>query len=157
MIDPSKVGTDWQADELDAIVATYFAMLAAELTGRPYVKAHHARGLMARTGRSHRSVEFKHMNLSSVLADLGLPTIRGYKRKTISRAPSSPPSNATSIPIRKPGPSASRSRASRAPVCQKPPPRFPPHSMGRGTAPRLRRRRIRGQATRRRGRRRHLH
>lgn len=32
---------------------------------------------MARTGRSHRSVEFKHMNLSSVLADLGLPTIRG--------------------------------------------------------------------------------
>ncbi|WP_433949276.1 DUF3883 domain-containing protein [Brevundimonas bullata] len=81
MIDPSKVGTDWQADELDAIVATYFAMLAAELTGRPYVKAHHARDLMARTGRSHRSVEFKHMNLSSVLADLGLPTIRGYKRK----------------------------------------------------------------------------
>lgn len=81
MIDPSKVGTDWQADELDAIVATYFAMLAAELSGRPYVKAHHTRDLMARTGRSHRSVEFKHMNLSSVLADLGLPTIRGYKRK----------------------------------------------------------------------------
>lgn len=81
MIDPSKVGTDWQADELDAIVATYFAMLAAELSGRPYIKAHHTRDLMARTGRSHRSVEFKHMNLSSVLADLGLPTIRGYKRK----------------------------------------------------------------------------
>lgn len=80
MIDQSKVGTDWQADELDAIVATYFAMLAAELAGRPYVKAHHARDLMARTGRSHRSVEFKHMNLSSVLADLGLPTIRGYRR-----------------------------------------------------------------------------
>ncbi|WP_313004862.1 DUF3883 domain-containing protein [Brevundimonas sp.] len=81
MVDQSKVGTDWQADELDAIVATYFAMLAAELSGRLYVKAHHTRDLMARTGRSHRSVEFKHMNLSSVLADLGLPTIRGYKRK----------------------------------------------------------------------------
>ncbi|WP_292085553.1 MULTISPECIES: DUF3883 domain-containing protein [unclassified Brevundimonas] len=81
MIDPSKVGTDWQADELDAIVATYFAILTAELAGRAFVKAHHARDLMARTGRSHRSVEFKHMNLSSVLADLGLPTIRGYKRK----------------------------------------------------------------------------
>ncbi len=80
MIDQSKAGTDWQADELDAIVATYFTMLAAELAGRPYVKAHHARDLMARTGRSHRSVEFKHMNLSSVLADLGLPTIRGYRR-----------------------------------------------------------------------------
>jgi len=81
MLDPSKVGTDWQADELDAIVAEYFTMLAAELAGQAYVKAHHARDLMARTGRSHRSVEFKHMNLSSVLADLGLPTIRGYKRK----------------------------------------------------------------------------
>ncbi|WP_313471921.1 DUF3883 domain-containing protein [Brevundimonas sp.] len=81
MIDPSKVGTDWRADELDAIVAEYFAMLTAELAGRAFVKAHHARDLMARTGRSHRSVEFKHMNLSSVLADLGLPTIRGYKRK----------------------------------------------------------------------------
>ena len=81
MIDPSKVGTDWQADELDAIVAEYFAMLAAELAGRAYVKAHHARDLMARTGRSRSSVEFKHMNLSSVLADLGLPTIQGYKRK----------------------------------------------------------------------------
>nr|WP_312162186.1 DUF3883 domain-containing protein [Brevundimonas diminuta] len=80
MIDQSKVRTDWQADELDAIVATYFTMLAAELAGRSYVKAHHARDLMARTGRSHRSVEFKHMNLSSVLADLGLPTIRGYRR-----------------------------------------------------------------------------
>lgn len=80
MLDQSKVGTDWQADELDAIVATYFTMLAAELAGRPYVKAYHARDLMARTGRSHRSVEFKHMNLSSVLADLGLPTIRGYRR-----------------------------------------------------------------------------
>lgn len=80
MIDQSKVGTNWQADELDAIVATYFAMLAAELAGRPYVKAHYARDLMVRTGRSHRSVEFKHMNLSSVLADLGLPTIRGYRR-----------------------------------------------------------------------------
>ena len=81
MIDPSKTGTDWQADELDAIVAEYFTMLAAELAGHAYVKAHHARDLMARTGRSHRSVEFKHMNLSSVLADLGLPTIQGYKRK----------------------------------------------------------------------------
>ena len=50
MIDPSKVGTDWQADELDAIVATHFAMLAAELTGCSYVKAHHARDLMAAPG-----------------------------------------------------------------------------------------------------------
>src|SRR5690606_31613979 len=31
--------------------------------------------------RTHRSVEFKHMNISAVLAELGLPTIRGYKAK----------------------------------------------------------------------------
>ena len=36
---------------------------------------------MARIGRTHRSVEFKHMNISAVLSRLGLPTIRGYKPK----------------------------------------------------------------------------
>ena len=81
MADASKIGTDWQADELDAIVADYFAMLAAEQAGVPYVKSHHAQALMARIGRTHRSVEFKHMNLSAVLSELGLPTIRGYKPK----------------------------------------------------------------------------
>jgi hypothetical protein len=79
--DESKIGTDWQDEELDAIVADYFAMLAAEQAGEPYVKAHHARALMQQTGRTHRSVEFKHMNLSAVLSELGLPTIRGYKAK----------------------------------------------------------------------------
>lgn len=79
MIDPSKAGTDWRADELDAIVADYFAMLALDAAGQPFVKAHRARDLMARTGRSHRSVEFKHMNVSAVAAELGLPTVRGYR------------------------------------------------------------------------------
>jgi len=36
---------------------------------------------MADIGRTHRSVEFKHMNISAVLRELGLPTIRGYKPK----------------------------------------------------------------------------
>ena len=27
MADDAKIGTDWQSDELDAIVADYFAML----------------------------------------------------------------------------------------------------------------------------------
>jgi hypothetical protein len=81
LADESKIGKDWGDDELDAIVADYFDMLRAELAGQPYVKAHHSAALMDRIGRTHRSVEFKHMNISAVLAELGLPTIRGYKPK----------------------------------------------------------------------------
>ncbi len=33
---------------------------------------------MAQIGRTHRSVEFKHQNISAVLDELGLPWIRGY-------------------------------------------------------------------------------
>lgn len=79
MPETSKTGTDWSADELDAIVADYFAMLALDAAGRPFVKAHRARALMERTGRSHRSVEFKHMNISAVASELGLPHVRGYR------------------------------------------------------------------------------
>lgn len=79
MADDTKHGTEWTEDELDLIVADYFAMLADEQAGRPYVKAHHGQRLMAQIGRSHRSVEFKHMNISAVLDELGHPTIRGYR------------------------------------------------------------------------------
>src|ERR1700735_5496856 len=81
MADESKIGTNWQDDELDAIVADYFAMLAADLSGRPYVKSRHRAALMARIGRTHRCVEFKHQNISAVLDELGLPWIPGYKPK----------------------------------------------------------------------------
>ncbi len=79
MVDDSKLGTDWQDDELDAIVADYFAMLDAELAGHAYVKTRHRETLMAQTGRTHGSVEFKHQNISAVLDELGLPWIPGYK------------------------------------------------------------------------------
>lgn len=79
MADQSRIGTDWNADELDAIVADYFAMLANELAGRPYVKSHHNAALRERIGRTAGSVERKHMNISAVLMELGLPTIDGYK------------------------------------------------------------------------------
>jgi hypothetical protein len=36
---------------------------------------------MAKIGRSHRSVEFKHQNISAVLDELGMPWIPGYKPK----------------------------------------------------------------------------
>jgi len=77
----SKRGTEWQDDELDAIVADYFGMLSSDLAGRPYVKLRHSQALMARIGRTHRSVEFKHQNISAVLEELGLPWIPGYKPK----------------------------------------------------------------------------
>lgn len=79
MADQSRIGSDWNAEELDAIVADYFAMLADELAGRPYVKSHHNAALRERIGRTAGSVERKHMNISAVLVELGLPTIDGYK------------------------------------------------------------------------------
>src|SRR5258707_3068509 len=81
MADEAKLGTNWQDSELDAIVADYFNMLAADLAGRPYVKLRHSKALMAEIGRTHRSVEFKHQNISAVLEELGMPWIPGYKPK----------------------------------------------------------------------------
>ena len=79
MENQSKVGTDWSSDELDAIVTDYFAMLAAQQAGESFVKAQRARALDDQIGRGHKSIEFKHMNISAVLAELGLPNIRGYR------------------------------------------------------------------------------
>ena len=79
MADQSKVGTDWQADELEAIVADYFSMLVDEVSGRPYVKSHHNAALQQKIGRTAGSIERKHMNISAVLRELSLPFIDGYK------------------------------------------------------------------------------
>jgi Domain of unknown function (DUF3883) len=81
MADQEKMGTPWRDDELDAIIADYFSMLDAELSGQSYVKTHHSATLMERIGRTHRSVEFKHQNISAVLDELGLPWIPGYRPK----------------------------------------------------------------------------
>lgn len=56
-------------------------MLADDLAGRQYVKSRHSAALMAQIGRTHRSVEFKHQNISAVLDELGLPWIPGYMPK----------------------------------------------------------------------------
>jgi hypothetical protein len=78
MADEAKLGTPWLPTELDEIVTDYFAMLSAELSAQPYSKSAHSKALMARLGRTHRSVEFKHQNISAVLDELGLPWIKGY-------------------------------------------------------------------------------
>lgn len=82
MVDETKRGTDWTADELDAIVADYFVMLAEEQLGRRYNKARHNAALIQRIGRTRASIEFKHRNISAVLRELGMPEIDGYKPAT---------------------------------------------------------------------------
>jgi serine/threonine-protein kinase HipA len=72
LADQEKIGRPWSDDELDAIIADYFTMLDAELFRRPYVKSRHSAALMEQIGRTHRSVEFKHQNISAVLEELGL-------------------------------------------------------------------------------------
>jgi Domain of unknown function (DUF3883) len=74
-----REGADWSADEVAILLADYFLMLADELAGRPYSKAEHFRGVMSMIGRSKGSIEFKHMNVSAVLDEIGLPWIQGYK------------------------------------------------------------------------------
>ncbi len=70
---------DWTDAELDLIVADYFAMLAAEQAGQAYVKARHRAQLTELIGRTSGSIEFKHMNISAVLEEIGEPIIRGYR------------------------------------------------------------------------------
>lgn len=79
MVDLGRQGEDWDAGELDAIIADYFAMLGDELSHEPYVKAHHRAALVQRIKRSAGSIERKHQNISAVLVELGLPWIWGYK------------------------------------------------------------------------------
>lgn len=68
----------WARTELDAIVADYLGMLQIELRGGTFNKAERNRALQRVTGRSRSSVEFKHRNISAVMAELGLPFVQGY-------------------------------------------------------------------------------
>lgn len=68
----------WTRDEVEVIVADYFAMLKAELSGELYSKAEHNRGLQRRIGRNKGSIEFKHQNISAVLVNFHQPFIPGY-------------------------------------------------------------------------------
>jgi hypothetical protein len=72
--------TDWTRDEVEIIVADYFEMLRAELSGAEVNKAERNRALQQGIGRSRGSIEFKHANISAALLELGdLPYIDGYK------------------------------------------------------------------------------
>lgn len=70
---------DWTDTENDTIVASYFAMLSDELSGRSYNKAANNRQLQAQTGRSRGSIEFKLCNVSGAFRGFGLPIVKGYQ------------------------------------------------------------------------------
>lgn len=72
-------GTDWTTGEIELIVADYVDMFRSELAGVAVNKAARNRALQELTGRSKGSIEFKHQNISAVLARLGYLWIPGYK------------------------------------------------------------------------------
>lgn len=73
--------TAWSSDEVELIVADYFAMLRQEMAGERVNKAEHNRRLQARlNNRSSGSIEFKHANITAALLSIGdYPGIDGYK------------------------------------------------------------------------------
>jgi hypothetical protein len=73
-------GSNWTREEVEAIVADYFAMLREELLGRRYSKTEHRNQLQPMLlNRSAQFIEFKHANISAVLAHFHYPYIDGYK------------------------------------------------------------------------------
>ncbi len=71
---------DWTESELKLIVEEYFKMLQLELNKHRYNKSEHRLFLLLKlNGRSEGSIEFKHQNISAILAQLGVPFISGYK------------------------------------------------------------------------------
>lgn len=69
----------WSSTEVSLILADYFEMLEKELRGEKYNKSAYRRALLQRLPlREKGAVEFKHQNISAVLANLGQPYIKGY-------------------------------------------------------------------------------
>lgn len=69
----------WTKEEVTLIVADYFNMLGFELSHLKYNKLAHRRILSPLLNNRYSSIEFKHRNISGVLANMGLPFIKGYK------------------------------------------------------------------------------
>ncbi|MFV0930286.1 HNH endonuclease [Pseudomonas jessenii] len=73
--------TDWSVTELEAAVDAYLNMLELEKSGQKFNKAHENRVLRegALAGRTEGSVEFRMLNISTVLERMGKRRIHGYK------------------------------------------------------------------------------
>ncbi len=70
---------NWTIEEVILIVQDYFEMFQLELDAVPYNKTTHRRKLAPLLNNRNNSIEFKHQNISAVLANMGLPYIKGYK------------------------------------------------------------------------------
>lgn len=73
------MGIDWNTEEVKLIVVDYFEMLQLELIGKKYNKSAHRKRLSSFLNNRDKAIEFKHRNISGVLANMGLPFIKGYK------------------------------------------------------------------------------
>ena len=74
-----SVNMDWTKEEIILIVSDYFDMLTDEQNGIPYNKSAHRKKLGPLLYNRDNAIEFKHQNISGILADMGLPYIKGYK------------------------------------------------------------------------------
>jgi 5-methylcytosine-specific restriction enzyme A len=70
----------WTDAELKLAIEAYFLMLKYEQQKTPYVKAEVNRQLQIKIPtRTHKSIEYRWQNISSVLNDNKLPFIDGFK------------------------------------------------------------------------------
>lgn len=70
----------WTEAEISATLEVYFTMLEMDLLDQVFNKSAMNKELAGKLdGRSHKSVEFKHQNISWVLNEAGWPYVRGYK------------------------------------------------------------------------------
>ena len=75
-----RPGESWRRWEIDALVASYFAMLDAERRGEQPIKAEVNRALQQLLpARTRGSIEYKLQNVSAVLEEQHRPFIDGYK------------------------------------------------------------------------------
>ncbi len=73
------VAMDWNQTEISLLLQDYFSMLTQELKQEKFNKSEFRRGLLKKLpDRTKGAVEFKHQNVSAVLAKSGLPYIKGY-------------------------------------------------------------------------------
>jgi hypothetical protein len=70
---------NWTREEVILIVNDYFEMFRKELECISYNKTFHRKKLAPLLNNRDKAIEYKHRNISAVLANMGLPYIKGYK------------------------------------------------------------------------------
>src|SRR5690606_22894400 len=78
LTDSTKSGDDWNDEELDLIVQTYFAILSGLPTAARGFKTEMKNALDAKIDRGIGSIDFKLGNLSYIAIQVGLPELPGF-------------------------------------------------------------------------------